>query len=602
MSKKKQDNICFLITWLMNFANILIGVNGLKQGRSVYLLFCIVGAILILRLNKKYEEQINAANILLSIILTVASIMLNKGVLNFMVEGLALIATIIICLIVFRKRFIIAKYKLLNRIYKLLCGKMSNFKHTYKFRKLRDKLKKYEKIVDSIAFNYKETTIKEPCLVLAKDLGANWKNKAFSVKLVRGDHIKVIKRLEGDTPRFDLKVNTAKSKYGIYSNTGKRYLISQNKDHYYNAEKDVSKVNSCIINDRNSFKEESFTLNQNNYYRWISGGVIPIVKYKQKKWFVLGFRGIKPIGWNIANGSIEDKEDSLQTTILREFFEEILITDNPYENNQVVKTRPFSLKGEQQDRRNEEIIKSSDFSEKHLDKREKQDKLQFDGVKEDARIMKIPFNYNVYEEGNKKNMELENSIFIINPYEQGIEYISAYEFYMEDNEYLLFGEILEDRDCLAREPIMLLSCDYVKDIYDKTKSFGDKLEKKKNNKDLGCSYAAKEENYYDCRVLNFKIPEEHYHIFGYDIEQKYKIIQNLSERKASGEKINEKELEFQKNWVNNYGGFFQYNSDKKSYSLKYDVTQGDKINPVMSFCPVTWKILETMCSTNRKKI
>ena len=56
-------------------------------------------------------------------------------------------------------------------------------------------------------------------------------------------------------------------------------------------------------------------------FRWSSGGVLPITNYRHKKWVVLFFRDIPPIGWNIVNGASENVEEqkSINRLVFREF-------------------------------------------------------------------------------------------------------------------------------------------------------------------------------------------------------------------------------------------------------------------------------------------
>lgn len=63
--------------------------------------------------------------------------------------------------------------------------------------------------------------------------------------------------------------------------------------------------------------------------RYANGGVLPIVHWEGRDHFLMFYRDIFPIGWNIANGASDDVEEWLQPEriIHREFAEEVLITD-----------------------------------------------------------------------------------------------------------------------------------------------------------------------------------------------------------------------------------------------------------------------------------
>ena len=63
--------------------------------------------------------------------------------------------------------------------------------------------------------------------------------------------------------------------------------------------------------------------------RYANGGVLPIVHLEGKDYFLLFYRDIFPVGWNIANGASDDEEEWVDPDriIHREFAEEVLIAD-----------------------------------------------------------------------------------------------------------------------------------------------------------------------------------------------------------------------------------------------------------------------------------
>lgn len=64
--------------------------------------------------------------------------------------------------------------------------------------------------------------------------------------------------------------------------------------------------------------------------RHANGGVLPIVRYKNKEYFCLFLRTIFPEGWNIANGGSNNAEELYRPdlVIYREFSEELIIKDD----------------------------------------------------------------------------------------------------------------------------------------------------------------------------------------------------------------------------------------------------------------------------------
>ena len=63
--------------------------------------------------------------------------------------------------------------------------------------------------------------------------------------------------------------------------------------------------------------------------RYANGGVLPIVHFEGQDYFLLFYRDIFPIGWNIANGASDDEEEWVDPgrIIHREFAEEVLFAD-----------------------------------------------------------------------------------------------------------------------------------------------------------------------------------------------------------------------------------------------------------------------------------
>lgn len=63
--------------------------------------------------------------------------------------------------------------------------------------------------------------------------------------------------------------------------------------------------------------------------RFANGGVLPVVQLGGKDYFLMFYRDIFPVGWNIANGASDDTDEWLDPTriIQREFGEEVLFCD-----------------------------------------------------------------------------------------------------------------------------------------------------------------------------------------------------------------------------------------------------------------------------------
>lgn len=64
-------------------------------------------------------------------------------------------------------------------------------------------------------------------------------------------------------------------------------------------------------------------------YRFSNAGVLPIIKIDDESYFCLFYRGVFPVGWNIANGGSNNEHelDEPDSILLREFGEELIIAD-----------------------------------------------------------------------------------------------------------------------------------------------------------------------------------------------------------------------------------------------------------------------------------
>ena len=60
-------------------------------------------------------------------------------------------------------------------------------------------------------------------------------------------------------------------------------------------------------------------------WRWASGGTLPVITIKRRSYYCLFFRDIFPIGWNIANGACDTRNELLDPlqALEREFAEEL---------------------------------------------------------------------------------------------------------------------------------------------------------------------------------------------------------------------------------------------------------------------------------------
>jgi hypothetical protein len=221
------------------------------------------------------------------------------------------------------------------------------------------------------------------------------------------------------------------------------------------------------------------------------------------------------VGWNVANGASETKEEykNLHSLMVREFSEELILLDrepqidDPARVGQKVFRFSDQLFGVLPDEIKDRI-RSKEFIERHAHLRNFHDNLFIDynegPILEPIRTpFEIQVSYHSKNSQETHTRTIEDVIFSVNPLEFGIESISLYAFEMDDEDYPIQGEIWEVADCPLREPVLLLSCDYVQEVFEK------------NGGTLG-EHVMKSP-YLDCKILE-KIPKDKYHIFDKDIE------------------------------------------------------------------------------------
>lgn len=417
---------------------------------------------------------------------------------------------------------------------------------------------------------------KKPTVVRRRHLDARsyWPDWAFSEVLVFDDP--EIRCLEGDDGRhFDLKVDLEDQNLGIYNNAGKQFLTDRFlTERRHDRLREQSFRVDAFLEDADP--GDTLTVDSADApFRWASAGVLPVTRYRDRWWYVFHFRGVPPVGWNLAVGGSESEEEyrKLQTLTLREFCEETVLLDRPpeIEPSHHVRQKVFRPS----DRLYSEVPESYQrklvghvFSERHRRLRADQDDLHIEPV-DGPRLTGISTPYSVtVETGDGEPARISDVLFSVNPEEFGIEVVALYTFPMERDDYLMFGELWEAGDCPLRQPMLLLARDYVERQHRETGSVGEPTE----------GYP-----YLDCRRLAH-VPSEDYRLFGRDLHFRRRRLASLQEADSLPGAA-ENELSLHTGWFDSFGRMFEELVEERP------PLSADRHEAATTLCPVTWKSL-----------
>lgn len=440
----------------------------------------------------------------------------------------------------------------------------------------------YPTWVQKMSYENKPAFIRREHL-MAKEFWPNW---AFSI-VVLFNELKITRSQNNNKYRFRLEVDLRYQSYGIYNNAGKLFM----RDKFLGGEEkniiyiEKSKVIENFL--KGTTQKSELIINAiDTPLRWASGGVLPIAFWRGEYWYVLFFRGSgSPVGWNVANGASETKEEykDLPILMVREFSEELILLNREPKINDPSPLVQKSFRYPFFDYFPEDFkdnLRSKKFIEKHNDLRKIHDNLTISHT-DGPKIYQIETPFEIKITNHSKNLQedftknFEDIIFSINPLEFGIESISLYNFNMDDNDYIIYGETWEVANCLLREPVLLLSCEYVQEVFEN------------NGGTLG-EHSMKPP-YLDCKSIE-RIPKDKYHIFDKDIEFRKQRIEQIAKKEIHTEEI-KRELELHQRWLVTYENIFKNIREE-------NVIDKNKHLPASMLCPVTWKTLELICNYN----
>jgi hypothetical protein len=376
---------------------------------------------------------------------------------------------------------------------------------------------------------------------------------------------------------YKLYIDLREESYGIYNNSGKRFL-RDTWDVGDDFKTECSKRSKEIMDFISNQREESKEWNCSNMpLRWASGGCLPIVNWKGKKWFIMLFRDINPIGWNIANGASESKDEykeKLDQLIRREFSEELLVLScGPMEQlDQRCDYFPFHFLLDSG------YVSIEKLVEDHIEFRAIHDNITIDKSNNhsiEIETLRTPCQLSLkYHTLSFKDdtKEFHDILFLINPCEFGIETIKVFEFTVPDDVCILDGEInkVMGYRYLVRQPVALFSVECLRNIYNK------------NQEDLGSIIPS--HLHIDCKSIG-KIEKGDFHFFNKEIvlrQQRLNYLKSITKKRKPGESYEMDRLE---SWFENFGKQFE------------NIDNLDELDPkthpdLLSFCPVSWKAIE----------
>ncbi len=208
--------------------------------------------------------------------------------------------------------------------------------------------------------------------------------------------------------------------------------------------------------------------------RWASGGVLPVVQWQGVTWSPFFFRDIPPVGWNIAAGS-SDSDDELRRPLsfgLREFIEETIVLSRPPKPGVEISVKTFPGLLEDNPAQLKTALSSVN---RHLEIRSREDGLtllpfSMDGVEPERQIKArfAPTRTRLSVKSGDGEEELANLLVCFNLLELGIEVMSVIHYDLDENEYLLDGEMLTPaggKAELIRMPVALISHAYLKEMF-----------------------------------------------------------------------------------------------------------------------------------------
>ena len=463
-------------------------------------------------------------------------------------------------------------------------------------------LEKVRQILDFV----KASLVKKPVFVRLPDLEVSkfWRRMAFKEAMLF-NAVKLSK-VQGATPaRILLSVDPTNANYGIYNSPGKRFVNRALPSDHRNLGFLSSAIQAYLEGEQVTLDSDSTPMwpmpgPPRVPFRWASGGVLPIINWKSRRWFVLVSRIFDPVGLNLPVGGSESSKERFQIEKLlqREFHEEIVLVNGDPADSGLVTRKTIGLSPGELLVRGDPLlvdeILARKFHEEHDRLRDTQDgvKIQSDmaaGIP--LTRLKTPFEVNVNTQQDGKGIlpKYSDVLPVLNLFEHGIEIVAPIYFEVDSTDTILFGERWERAMTLLRNPIVLLSYDFLKKAFASGEEY-------LSPPDYAGASSEDVINFRDGRRIK-KLSSKDYHVFPSDIELRERRIGLLRGRRELTTE-EEKELGLHERWIRKYGVVVKNLIERESSGDANEVDLNADASRFLTLCPAAWKTIELMFKYN----
>jgi hypothetical protein len=306
--------------------------------------------------------------------------------------------------------------------------------------------------------------------------------------------------------------------------------------------------------------------------RWASGGVLSVVQIdgSSERWTPFFFRDIPPVGWNIALGASEGKDELNDPWrfLLREFLEETLVLPGPPGTPGIHDCRMFTV-GEYYGDHWVERARAMEFAKEHVALRNFCDGLGLQmgpGRERPIFCTEHPTTTDVEIIGcdDQPPTRWHNLLVCLNLMELGIEVIKILSYRLSQADYLLDGEILkgagpEGKPALVRMPVALISHRYLRRAFG-TRDFAPRLEYAVLTDPDGVSVQAEQPS---VRPDTAPRPNE-IKIFHWDAVRRRDLVNDTKRRTPGSVPLGATELRRHEKWLRNFEQHFFYTDGSAS--------------------------------------